>query len=201
MAMNDHENSELHRLGLESADLDGHTIDELSDYLEAGREPRRPSIEESPGCQLALDALERLHGLGRRLLEEDAAAAQPVDESWVEGILRGIAIDARAGRRIPYASDDPDVELAITEGAVRGLIRGAEEAVPGLLVGRCRLDGDVTVPGAPVRVEIDASVVHGVPIPHTADRLRVEIGERLRRHTELEVVAIDVAIRDIREVS
>ncbi len=199
--MNDNDNHELRRLGLEPSDLDGHTIDELSDYLDAGREPRVVSIEESPGCQLALDALERLRGLGRGLLDADAAAATPVDEGWVERVLSGIAMDARSGRRIPFASGEPGVDLSITEGAVRGLIRSAEEAVPGMLVGRCRLEGDVSVPGAPVRIEIDASVLHGEPLQTMAERLRAEVHDRLRRHTELEIVAIDVAIRDIREVS
>ncbi|WP_259614062.1 hypothetical protein [Microbacterium paraoxydans] len=198
--MTDHnEHDELRRLGLEPDDLDGHTIEELSDYLDAGRTPKDLTIEESPGCQLALDALERLRGLGSALMDEDAAAAPPADESWVERVLSGIAMDAQAGRRIPFASDDPGVELAITEGAVRGLVRAAEEAVPGVLVGRCRLHGDVTVPGAPVRVAIDASVRLGDPIRSAADRLRAEVDTRLRRHTELQVVGIDVAITDVRE--
>ncbi|CAD5138269.1 Asp23/Gls24 family envelope stress response protein [Microbacterium sp. Nx66] len=194
-----HEDDQLRRLGLEPADLDGHTIEDLSDYLDAGRTPRNPAIEESPGCQLALDALERLRGLGSELMDDDAASAAPVDESWVDRILSGIAMDAQAGRRIPFASDDPAVELAITEGAVRGLVRAAEEAVPGVLVGRCRLDGDVTEPGAPVRVMIDASVRLGDPLRSVADRLRAEVDVRLRRHTELQVTAIDVAITDVRE--
>lgn len=200
--MNDgHENPELQGLGVDPADLDGHTIDELTDYLESGREPRVASIEESPGCQLALDALARLHGLGGALMAADTEAEGPVDDSWVDRIIGNIAMDARAGRPIPFASDDEAVELTITEGAVRGLIRGAEEVVPGLLVGRCRLDGDVSVPGAPVRVEIDASVLHGTPLHALADGLRTEVDDRLRRHTEMQIVAIDVAIKDIREVS
>jgi hypothetical protein len=198
--MTDHnEHDPLRRLGLEPADLDGHTIEELGDYLDAGRTPRNPAIEESPGCQLALDALERLRGLGTALMDEDAASAPPADESWVDRILSGIAMDAQAGRRIPFASDEPDVDLAITEGAVRGLVRAAEEAVPGVLVGRCRLDGDVTEPGAPVRVAIDVSVRLGDPLRRVADRLRAEVEDRLRRHTDLQIAAIDVAITDVRE--
>ena len=197
----DRETPDVRRLGLEPTDLDGHTLDELTDYLEAGRQPADRSIDESPGCQLALDALERLHGLGSELLEAEAAAAPEVDPNWVDRILSGIAMDARAGRRIPFASSDPSVDLAITEGAVRGLIRSAENAVPGLLIGRCRLTGDVTTADAPIRVEIDASALHGQPIPLVADQLRVEVDRGLRAHTELNIVAIDIAIRDIREVS
>ncbi|MBO0981916.1 Asp23/Gls24 family envelope stress response protein [Microbacterium sp. SD291] len=188
---------ELHRLGLERADLDGHTIEELADYLDAGRSPADASIDGSAGCQLALDALERLHGLTGRLIAADAAAQGAVDESWVDRVLSGIALDARAGRRIPFASD-PDEDLAITEGAVRGLIRGAENALPGVLVGRCRLDGDVTLPGEPIRIGLDASVPYGEPITRLAERLRAEVDDRLRTHTELNVVEIDIMVRDIR---
>ncbi|KQV00529.1 hypothetical protein ASC55_15290 [Microbacterium sp. Root322] len=195
------ETREVRRLGLEPTDLDGHTLDELTDYLDAGRQPADRSIDESPGCQLALDALERLQGLGAELIAAEAAAEPPVDENWVDRILSGIAMDARAGRRIPLESPDPHVDLAITEGAVRGLIRSAENAVPGLLVGRCRLDGDVTQAGAPIRIEIDASALHGQSIPKVAAELRAEVDRGLRAHTELNVIAIDIAIKDVREVS
>ncbi|KJQ55113.1 hypothetical protein [Microbacterium sp. SA39] len=187
--------------GLEPSDLDGHTIEELTDYLEAGRQPANRSIDESPGCQLALDALERLHGLGGELIIADAAAASEVEEGWVDRILSGIAMDARAGRRIPFVAPEEDVDLAITEGAVRGFIRSAENAVPGVLLGRCRLEGDVTQPGSPIRIEIEANVFHGEPIPRIAERLREEVDRRLRSHTELTIAAIDIAIRDIQEVS
>lgn len=197
----DHEIPELRRLSLEPTDLDGHTLEELTDYLESGRQPLDPSIEQSPGCQLALDALERLGGLGGQLIDADAAESPEVDASWVERILDGIALDARAGRRIPFASETPDIDLGITEGAVRGLIRSAENAVPGLLVGRCRLDGDVTVPGTPIRIQIDASALYGESIVKLADHLRAEVDTRLRAHTELNIVTIDIVIRDIQEVS
>lgn len=192
---------DVRRLGLEPTDLDGHTLDELTDYLDAGRQPADRSIDESPGCQLALDALTRLQGLGAELIAAEAAAEPAVDENWVDRILSGIAMDARAGRRIPFDSPDPKADLAITEGAVRGLIRSAENAVPGLLIGRCRLDGDVTQPGTPIRVAIEASALHGQSIPKVAAELRAEVDRGLRAHTELNVVAIDIAIRDIREVS
>lgn len=84
---------------------------------------------------------------------------------------------------------------------MRGLIRSAENAVPGLLVGRCRLDGDVTQAGAPIRIEIDASALHGQSIPKVAAELRAEVDRGLRAHTELNVIAIDIAIKDVREVS
>lgn len=192
---------DVRQLGLEPSDLDGHTLEELSDYLEAGRLPVDPSIEGSPGCQLALDALERLQGLGGQLIEADAAARPEVDDSWVDRILSGIALDARAGRRIPFDESDPSVDFGITEGAVRGLIRSAENAVPGIMVGRSTLDGDVTVVGEPIRIAIEVTAIYGESIPTAVERLRAEIAERLHRQTDLTVTSIDVTVRDIQRIS
>lgn len=198
--MNEHDTPELPGLRLEPEDLDGHTIEELSDYLDAGRTPADPSIDRSPGCQIALDALGRLRALTPELLAADTAAEPAPDEGWVQNILAGIALDARAGRRIPITAPARTADLGITEGAVRGLIRAAESAVPGVLVGKCRFDGDVTVPGEPIRVRVDVSVPYGDSIPDLADRLREEIGARLMAHTTLNVTAIDITVHDIQQL-
>lgn len=192
-----HDEPQLRRLGLEPEDLDGHTIEELTDYLEAGRSPVDPSIEGSPGCRLALDALERLRALTPELLAHDTAAAGPVDAGWVDHILSGISMDARAGRRIPYLVDDAHIDLGVTEGAVRGLVRAAEEEFPGVLLGRCRLEGDVSVPGAPVAVDVEVSVPYGMPLHRLADDLRATIAARLATHTALQVSRIDLTIHDV----
>ncbi len=147
MTRDDDLGSELRGLGVEPDDLDGHTVEELSAYLDAGRTPVDPSIEASPGCQIALEAMERLRSLSGPLLEADAEAASAPEASWVARILDTITLEARSGRRIPLESPSPSADLAITEGAVRGVIRAAEADVDGIIVGRCRLRGDVTVPG------------------------------------------------------
>jgi len=184
-------------LGLDPGDLDGHTIEELMDYLDAGRSPADPSIEGAPGCVLALDALERLRALTPALVAQDEAAEPEPEASWVQSILSGIAMDARAGRRIPLSDPDDSSDLAITEGAVRGVIRAAENVFPGILIGRCRLNGDVTAIDATVSVEIDVSVPFGQPIVQLANRLRAEIAARLRTHTRLAVTGIDITVHDI----
>ncbi len=187
------------RLRVEPEDLDGHTIEQLGDYLDAGRQPLDESIERSPGCQLALDALERLRGLTPDLLAADTAAEPAPDESWVQRILGGIVLDARAGRRIPYAAPDRG-DLAITEGAVRGIVRAAENAIPGVLIGRCRLHGDVAASGAPVRIDIEATVPYGRSIARLSDQLRTEIAARLAAHTELNVPGIDILVHDVQHI-
>ncbi|WP_217133325.1 hypothetical protein [Leucobacter chinensis] len=197
--MNDPLNSRAPHLGVSADELNGYTVEQLSDYLDAGRTPDDPEIEHSPGCLLVLDALERLRDLTPELLEVDAAAEAEPEESFVQSILSSIALDARAGRRIPIEAEDPTFDLGITEGALRGVIRSAESAVPGALVGKCRFDGDLTTPGAPVRVQAEVSIRYGLPIPELVEQLRSEIQNRIRVHSTIRLVAVDLTVRDVHE--
>ena len=182
----------------EETELDGHTIEELSSYLDAGREPLDPSIESSPGCQIALASMARLRALSASLLEAEAGAEheQPRGD-WVASILRNIDLESRSGRRIPISHPDPGAELGLTEGAVLGLVRDAGDSVGGVLIGRCRLEGDVRVPGEPIRVLIDATAMWGEPMHQLGDRVRAAIFSTLTRHTELNLVDIVVTIHDV----
>ncbi|WP_291054556.1 hypothetical protein [Herbiconiux sp.] len=181
----------------EPDDLDGHTIDELSDYLDAGRMPADPSIEGSAGCQIALAALARLRAVSVTLLETEASSEPAPDENWISGILQSIGREARAGRRIPVSHPDPAADLALTEGSVRGLVRAAGDAIPGLVIGRCSLDGDVTLPGEPITVRIEASALWGTSIPDAAAALREAVISALGRHTELVLAGVDVIVHDL----
>lgn len=183
--------------GFEPADLDGHTIEQLSDYLAAGRQPFDPSIESSPGCQIALAAMMRLRSVSLSLLESEAVDEPARDDSWVAGILNSIGLEAQAGRSIPVQHPSGMASLSLTEGAVRGLVRAAGDSVTGVLIGRCTLQGDVTVPGSPITVLVDASVFWGEPIPTAAAKVREAIYAELLRHTELNIVAIDVTVHDV----
>lgn len=198
--MNEHDTPDLRGRVTEFEDLDGHTIEELSDYLDAGLTPLDASIEGSPGCRIALDALARLRELTPELLAADTSAEPEPDDTWVQSILAGITLDARAGRRIPLPAPALEANLGITEGAVRGVIRAAEHTVPGIVIGKCRFDGDVTVPGEPVRVRVDVSVPYGEPIPDLAERLRSEISARVTTHTTLNVTGIDITVNDIQQL-
>lgn len=198
--MTEHDFSNEPNVGMEPEDLAGHSIEELSDYLDAGRTPPDPSIDESPGCLIALDALARLRELTPGLFAADIAAEPQPDENWMQGILSGIALDARAGRRIPISSPFPTADLGITEGAIRGAIRAAESSVPGIVVGKCRFDGDITVPDAATRVHVDVSVLYGEPIVDLAERLRDEVSKRLAVHTSLNVIGVDINVHDVHEL-
>lgn len=175
----------------------GKTVQELSDYLAADRFPRDPHIESCPECLNALQGLTRVSQLSRELLAQDVADLPATPENWIAGIMSNIQNEVRAGRLLPLSHRDARVRLSVTEGAVRALIRSVADDLPGIVVGRCRLDGDVETPGAPVEVSVTASVAWGEPILPITTLLRERILDALARHTEVNVVAVDVTVEDL----
>lgn len=179
-------------------DLDGHTIEELSDYLDSDRAPTDFSIESSPGCQIALAALSRLHDETIQLLEAEALLEPEPAEAWVQDIMSAIALEAHAGREIPIVHNEPDARLTLTEGAVRGVIRAAGDGVGNVIVGRCELDGDLTNPGARIIVKVDITVAWGEELAGIAAQVRAAVYRDLLKHTELVIASVDIVIKDVR---
>lgn len=169
----------------------------LSDYLDRGETPPDDFLNQAPENRIAFDALIRFRSMAQDILTEDVTEEPERDDSWVTGILSNIHREARAGRSIPVSHPSPKAVLSLTEGAVRGLIRSAGDGVAGSFIGSCRLEGDVTTPGSPVTVNVDASVFWGERMPQTAQRLRDAITTTLLHHTELNIVAVNVTITDV----
>lgn len=181
----------------EQTGLNGHTIEQLSDYLDRGRLPAEPSIDDSPECEIALRSLERLRRVQRTLLDSELVRESARGDAWVTSILNNISLEAHAGRRIPLSHPSPTARLVVTEGAVRGILRETADRVQNVLVGRCVLVGDVTVPGQPITISVDVAVFQGENIPLVADRLRQEMFSALGRYTELVVATIDITVSDV----
>lgn len=175
----------------------GKTIDELSDYLTAGRTPYDPAIETCPECLNELRALARVSRLSRDLIAQDAADLPAPTETWMQAILGDIHREMRAGRDLPIHHPDPRVRISVTEGAVRALVRDVADDIDGLIVGRCELLGAAERPGAPIRVHLTASALWGRSVPELSATLRDLVAAALSRHTELVVAAVDVTIADL----
>lgn len=178
-------------------DLDGHTMEELGDYLDRDRTPVDPSIENSAACRLALTNMTRLRELSWSALVRDAQRDPERDDAWITGLLDTIKAEVRSGRDIPISHPDATLRLALTEAAVRGMIRRAGDTLGGIIMRRCALDGDVTTPGEPIRVDVSASIEYGLSVEAVAEQLRERIRAALAEHTELAVVGIDVTIDDV----
>jgi uncharacterized alkaline shock family protein YloU len=181
---------------IDAAHLDGHTIEELGEYLDRGRMPRDESIETSAAAQHALAALSRLRSVAPKLIEAEADSAPVRPPSWFKTILDQIGVQAHAGRDIPLHHEDERTTLQISEGAVRALIRDVGDAIDGILVERSKLDGDVETPGEPIRVRIDVSIYSTAEPSEVLEELNREVAAALATHTELNVTAIEVKVRD-----
>lgn len=178
-------------------DLDGFTLEQLSEYIDAGRSPRNAVIEGSPSCQIAIAALERLRAATLSILEREATASPERETLWIGRVMQSIAREARSGRDIPISDPDPRALLTVSEGAVRGLIRSVGDADGRTIIGRCELVGDVTVAGEAIDVTVTASAVFGENLLGLAESLRGRIAAALAEQTELVLASINVTITDI----
>ncbi len=175
----------------------GRRIEDLSDYLETGISADIEHIEHCPQCQARLAGLRSLSAAALDLMADDVASAGADGVGWLDGMLANLRMETRAGRSIPLTGGPLD-ELTETEGAVIAMIRSIGDSLGGVLIGRCRLEGDVSVAMAPVEVHINVSARYGYPLPSLAQELRDAVLAELLMHTELNVVAVNVAFTDIR---
>lgn len=175
----------------------GTTIEQLSDYLDRDRTPADPHIETCPDCLNALEALERVGRLSRDLIDADAAELPAPPESWFERIFTSIQEELRAGRSFPISHPDPRVQITVTEGAVRALLRDTGDAIDGVFISRTEIVGDAETLGAPVEINLTASVRFGTSIQQLTAELREVAYAALAKHTDLTVVAVNISVDDI----
>lgn len=177
-------------------------IEALSDYLDSGMSPDTEHIEHCPQCQAHLAGLRSLSAAALLMMDDDVASAAADDTGWLDGIIANLRLETRAGRTIPLSGGGADGgeldELSETEGAVIALIRAVGDSLGGVLIGRCQLEGDVSVPGAPMDVKINVSARYGYPLPSLAQELRDAVFAELLVETELNVTAAHVTFTDMR---
>ncbi|MGK9147611.1 hypothetical protein KXS11_08315 [Plantibacter flavus] len=174
-----------------------HGIDALSDYLDRDMQPADPTIDDSPECQRVLRSLRRVRSLAAPLLAADEAAVTTLDQGWIRGIMENIGREAKAGRDIPFAEAPEQATLVITEGTVRGLVRGAGDRTPGILVGRCVLEGDVTTLGEPIRLRVTVSIGWGRSVADAIAQFREEASASIHQHTDLVLAGLDIVVDDL----
>ena len=178
----------------------GYDLDELSAYLDRGREPAIAAIDGNAECQAVLASMERFGSLSRDLVARDVATAPALDESWFAALMSTVARELRAGRDIDFPDPDPATRLSITEGAVREVVRAAGDSVAGVLVGSVRLGVvDAVAPGAggPVDVHVSISVAFRAPLPDVARTVRTAVHTALLTHTPLAIGEIDITVDDV----
>ncbi|MFJ4028673.1 Asp23/Gls24 family envelope stress response protein [Paenarthrobacter sp. NPDC089989] len=175
----------------------GHSLAELSSYLDTGAFSDPAHLETCPECQSGLATLRRLSGFAGELVHADVAEAGSGADDWMQSILSNLRLELRPGRTIPLTSDNPADVLSETEGAVTALIRSVVDAIPGTAAGKCHLLGDVTDPEAEITVTVDIAVVYGHHLEERATQVREALAEALRTQTEMNITGIDVTITDV----
>lgn len=181
----------------EKEELDGHTIEELSDYLDDDCTPPDPSIDDSASCRIALIDLRRLRRLSVAFLDDAVDDRPGQEEAWIPGILSRIGLSARAGHDLPLTPPSDSGALVMTEGALRSLVRATGDAFPGFLVGRVELVGELTSADALLSLQVDVDILHGLPIREATEGLRLAVIAALRAHTLFRIGRVNVVVRDI----
>lgn len=177
----------------------GHSLAELSTYLDTGEIADPAHLHSCPECQAGLASLRRLSQLGSELLTSDLADAGSGHDDWMQSILDNLRLELRPGRSIPVQAGNPEDTLWETEGSISALIRSVADALPGTAAGKCRLHGDVTTPGAGITVDVEIAVVYGHPLVERAEELRRELAQTLAFQTELNIETINITVRDVLE--
>lgn len=185
---------------VDAAPDDGVSIERIADYLDAGRRPYDPEIEDDASALAQLHALQRLRGISAQLLTDEVAATPAPTPSWIADVMSRVRLESRSGREIPLTSIHERTTLHITEGAVRGLIREAGDSVDGALVISCAIVGDVAQPDARVTIEVAISALYGVAVQPLADDVREAVARHLLQQTELVVESVDVTVRDVHQL-
>lgn len=172
----------------------GYTLEDLSAYLDRGRTPTIAAIETDAEAQAVLASLERFGALSRELVERES---EPVPQGWFDKVMRDVTRELRAGRDIPLTTPDERIEMVITEGAIRELVREAGDGVPGVLVGRTTVSGDLEQLGAEVSVRVTISVLFGRRLVEASDAVRDAVADALGAQTTLRVREVVVVVDNI----
>lgn len=189
----------------------GHSLAELSTYLDTGEIADPAHLRSCPECQAGLASLRRLSELGSELLSSDLADAGSGHDDWMQSILDNLRLELRPGRNIPLRTENPHDTLWETEGAITALIRSVADALPGTAAGKCRLHGDLaggesntadenSTSGAGIIVDVEIAVVYGHPMEERAAELRRELAKTLAFQTELTIEAINITVTDVLEL-
>lgn len=153
-------------------------------------------ITDCPMCLQRLDALKRVEQVAAGLVSAEVAA-QRQDSSWLDRLMGNLVLETRAGRSVPLSAEFDVDTLSITEGAILAAIRGAADSMQNLMIGKCRLIGDIDKADSSIEIYASATVRFGVVIEEVADRLRELITAEVQRVSELNITAINIEILDV----
>jgi uncharacterized alkaline shock family protein YloU len=92
---------------------------------------------------------------------------------------------------------EPEGTITVTPSALAGLVIQAAEAVDGMQVrrGRRRLDIDVTLSEARVRLELSAR--YGLVLPEAAREVQERVADALATMCAVRIGSVDVSVEEV----
>ncbi|MEU0489901.1 hypothetical protein ABZ249_11780 [Nocardiopsis sp. NPDC006139] len=122
-------------------------------------------------------------------LREPETEAVKAPAGLVEDVMRAIRAERGNRRSLLLGGPGPGT-TRIRESAVAAMARYASRGVPGVLVGRCRVERG---PDG-LAVSLTARVAHGTPIAGAAEDVRRTVRDILEHRLGLPVVRIDIEV-------
>lgn len=177
----------------ETIGASGHTLEDLSAYLDRGRTPRVAAIEEDAECQALLASMAHASDVARALAAEDTRDAGDIADSWYDELILRVRDEVRSGKDLALGELDDSTRTTVTEGALREVVRRAGDLVDDVLVGSVSLDADAD--GIVVRVAI--GVVHGARMQERAGLVRSAVHDALSSHAPSPITSIDVVVDEL----
>lgn len=159
-------------------------------------EPAEQQLTPDPDRRRAERAEQRLRELGQQLLEHDERRS-PDLAGVIEAVTGQIRREARAGRDVPMPGTDDVDRLVVTEGALRGRLREVADDVPGVVVARCAVQGDLDDPGARIGARLAISVAWSLRLSEVAGHVRERVRAELVAQTGRPPGEIDVEVLDL----
>lgn len=168
--------------------------DSISSYRARQLEKHLKTCSE---CRSALRYLKQVASY-TKTTHTQAENAEAEDTGWLQKMLSTLVLETKPGRSIPLKTDYPNSTLSESEGAVRALIR-SYVSTPQVLVLSTKLHGEITKQNAPCIVETHLQVALHHSIPELAESTRQKIWQLLKKHTDLNIQAVNLFIDDVAE--
>ncbi|WP_017570343.1 anti-sigma factor [Nocardiopsis halotolerans] len=164
----------------------GNSVDALlGDMLSGGLTEHESACEY---CRAQADELRPLVDAVRRDGEEEATAPPGL----LTDVMRVVRAERRSEGTIVLTGPGPG-GTEVRESAVAAMLRTSAASVPGVVVGRCRVEQ--TREGLSVRAT--ARIAVGFPIPDAADAARRAMRSLAEQRLGLPVVRLDIDVVDL----
>ncbi|WP_017598996.1 anti-sigma factor [Nocardiopsis lucentensis] len=164
------------------------SVDALLRHLVSGA-----LTEHESACPYCREQAEELRPLVTAVRQSDEQRVT-APTGLVSDVMRVVRAERRPGRTIVLDGPGPG-GTEIRESAVAALLRASVDTVPGVVVGRCRIEQTArgVIIRAAVRVALDR------PIPEATAAARSSMRALVEERLGLPVVRVDLDVVDVRD--